>query len=307
MLVGLAFDPSATASNLVLWATHSFFAFNAAPDWSGKLTRLSGPDLATVQDYVVGLPRSIRDHETNSVAFGPDGKLYLSQGSNTAMGAPDDAWGNRPEHVLNAAVLRVDLAAITEPRSDVKTGTAGPTTRSRRPRPSRSSRAACATRSTWSGTATATSTCPPTARRRGGHARPPRAAAGGLPEPDRRGHQRRLHRAGGDPGEERRATQHDYLFASSRTATTVTRTRPLRVGPERRQPDRRRPRRSPATRSRAYPVGTQPDRNWRGSAYDFGLHYSTNGVIEYTANAFGSALEGRCWSPATARATTSSS
>ncbi|MFC6665621.1 hypothetical protein ACFP9V_09925 [Deinococcus radiopugnans] len=29
-----------------------------------------------------------------------------------------------------------------------------------------------------------------------------------------------------------------------------------------------------------YPVGTQPDPNWGGVAYDFGTHYSPNGVIE---------------------------
>jgi len=29
-----------------------------------------------------------------------------------------------------------------------------------------------------------------------------------------------------------------------------------------------------------YPVGTLPDPNWRGVAYDFGQHTSANGVIE---------------------------
>ena len=38
-----------------------------------------GPDLASITDYVVGLPRSIRDHETNSIVFGPDGALYVAQ------------------------------------------------------------------------------------------------------------------------------------------------------------------------------------------------------------------------------------
>ena len=78
MLIGLAFDPAATAGNLVLWVTHSAYAFTGGPDWTGKVTRLSGPNLATVQDYVVGLPRSARDHLTNSLAFGPDGALYFT-------------------------------------------------------------------------------------------------------------------------------------------------------------------------------------------------------------------------------------
>ena len=33
------------------------------------------------------LPRSVKDHETNSLAFGPDGALYFNQGANNAMGA----------------------------------------------------------------------------------------------------------------------------------------------------------------------------------------------------------------------------
>ena len=34
----------------------------------------------------------------------------------------------------------------------------------------------------------------------------------------------------------------------------------------------------------AYPTGTQPDRNWRGAAFDFGLHRSPDGVIEYRSD-----------------------
>jgi hypothetical protein len=36
-----------------------------------------------------------------------------------------------------------------------------------------------------------------------------------------------------------------------------------------------------------YPVGTLPDRNWRGFAFDFGEHFSPNGIVEYKNNAFG--------------------
>jgi hypothetical protein len=42
-----------------------------------------------------------------------------------------------------------------------------------------------------------------------------------------------------------------------------------------------------------YPVGTLPDRNWRGSSFDFGLHYSPDGAIEYKSTAFSSALRGK--------------
>ena len=50
------------------------------------------------------------------------------------------------------------------------------------------------------------------------------------------------------------------------------------MGPQRRQPDRRH---RPCPGRRPTPSGTRPDRNWRGNAFDFGLHFSPNGVIEY--------------------------
>ncbi|MBC8123799.1 MAG: choice-of-anchor D domain-containing protein, partial [Gemmatimonadaceae bacterium] len=109
-IIGLAFDP--TSPN-TLWVSHNETIFvQPAPDFTGKVSKLilSGePGFeAVVEDYIVGLPRSAKDHLTNSLAFGPDGLLYLTQGSNSAMGDPDDAWYNRPERLLNAAVLQID-------------------------------------------------------------------------------------------------------------------------------------------------------------------------------------------------------
>ena len=116
--IGLTFDPASTPQNPIVWVTHSSLPqeFDGSINrgitafWSGKLTRLSGPTLGTVQDVVVGLPRSNKDHLTNSIAFNPaePGVLYFIQGSNTAMGAPDSAWGFQPERALSGAVLRLD-------------------------------------------------------------------------------------------------------------------------------------------------------------------------------------------------------
>ena len=47
---------------------------------------LSGANLGTYQDYVVGLPRSTRDHVSNQLKFGPDGAIYFAQAGNTASG-----------------------------------------------------------------------------------------------------------------------------------------------------------------------------------------------------------------------------
>ena len=118
--IGFTFDPSATASNLVAWVTHNTFVFQDGPDWDGKLSRLSGPNLNNVQDVLIHLPRSAKDHLTNSIAFGPDGALYFTQGSNTAMGSADNTWGSREEHLLSGAVLRLDVSKLHLLPMDVK-------------------------------------------------------------------------------------------------------------------------------------------------------------------------------------------
>lgn len=120
-LIGLAFDPAEPGQ---LWVSDNHPVpltgkHPETPDFSGRLLRLRvapGPDFAvTVEPYLTGLPRSCADHLTNSVAFranpdsgGPSHLLYLSQGSNSAMGEVDPNWCMRPERLLNGAVLEVD-------------------------------------------------------------------------------------------------------------------------------------------------------------------------------------------------------
>jgi hypothetical protein len=113
-VIGMAFDPASTAAAPILWITDNYEYVGPlnVPDWSGRIGRLSGTDLGTYTSEVVGLPRSVKDHETNSLAYGPDGALYLTQGANNAMGGADSTWGNRPEHLLTAAVLRLDPARL---------------------------------------------------------------------------------------------------------------------------------------------------------------------------------------------------
>jgi glucose/arabinose dehydrogenase len=112
LLTGFCFDPRSTPNDLVLYASNGHAGFKDVPDWSGRITRMSGPDLEDVQDIVDGLPRSVRDHLTFQPVFGPDGAIYVGQGSNSASGAPDSAWGDRPERTLSAAILRLDLRKL---------------------------------------------------------------------------------------------------------------------------------------------------------------------------------------------------
>ncbi|UBF23955.1 PQQ-dependent sugar dehydrogenase [Kovacikia minuta CCNUW1] len=109
-LIGLAFDP--TNSN-VLWVVQNTPTGTAdAEDFTGKIVKITlagGPNFTgTVQNYVTGLPRSARDHFSNSLRFGPDGNLYLTQGSNTSAGVGDTAWGGRQERLLSAAMLQIN-------------------------------------------------------------------------------------------------------------------------------------------------------------------------------------------------------
>lgn len=285
MIVGLAFDPAATAADPVLWVSHSTFGFGGMPDWGGKVSRLSGPDLATYQDYVVDLPRSARDHLTNSLAW-HDGLLYLSQGSNSAMGAPDNPWSNRPERALSAAVLEIDPAAIAAPPLNVRTdtGTYDPFA------------AGAPVRVFGSGIRNAYdlvwhsngSLYVPTNGSAGGGATP------GTPTPLPAVCGARVngqpYSGGAVPGiVDQPATQDDLLFRVVRGGyyghPNPARCEWVLNGG------------NPTTgmdqlEVSAYPTGTAPDPNWRGAVYDFANNKSPNGALEYTSDRFGTALRG---------------
>ena len=111
---GLAFDP---VNPTKLWITSGYAGYDNAPPMSGHLSTIivqSGQpfsaDTASATDVIVGFPRSMHDHMTNGIAFGPDGKLYIAQGANTSYGgAPDPYWGARGEAPLTASILVADV------------------------------------------------------------------------------------------------------------------------------------------------------------------------------------------------------
>ena len=108
LVIGLAFAPEATATNLIAYVTHSALTLTDGPEWDGVLTKLSGPNLENAQDVLIHLPRSKKDHLTNSVRFGPNNDLFIAQGSNTAGGEADIVWGMRLERLLSGALLRLN-------------------------------------------------------------------------------------------------------------------------------------------------------------------------------------------------------
>lgn len=295
LLIGLTFDPSATADNLIMWVSHTQLSFQEANDWTGKISKLTGPNLQTLQDVVINLPRSEIDHVTNSIAFNHtdpnDPAMYVVQGSNSAMGAADTTWGMRPERLLSGAVLRVDPTLITNPPLDVKTEDGGnydpfapgaPVT-------VYGSGVRNAYDLVW--------------HSNGELYVPTNGSASGgktpkTPDPLPDSCQTRLDDdENGDytgpkvSGIDRVSkSQNDYLFRVEEGGY-YGHPNPLRCewvlngGNPNSWAD-------PAEVD-DYPVGTEPDRNWRGFAYNFGKNKSANGAIEYRSNVFGDELRGK--------------
>jgi len=109
-MLGIAFDPGATAANLILWVS---YAVEGAGRFEGVVSRFAlapfgGANPPTEQSYVIGLPnRDGLSHMTNGLAFGPDGRLYIAQGG--ATGAGGTSSEGETESPLSAAVLRADV------------------------------------------------------------------------------------------------------------------------------------------------------------------------------------------------------
>ncbi|MBC7783653.1 MAG: Ig-like domain-containing protein [Burkholderiales bacterium] len=131
LVTGVAFDPASTRENPILWSNHGQMAvtpegkLEGADDWTGKLSRLSGPGFSQYQDVLINLPRAYKDHLNFQIAFGADGALYFTQGSHTSVGEIDKKWGYRPERKLSAAVLRLDVQKLKQLPLDVKTDDGG--------------------------------------------------------------------------------------------------------------------------------------------------------------------------------------
>ena len=268
LLTGFCFDPKADADKPILWAAHGYHGFTGVPDWTGKITRLSGSDLQLVEDMVVHLPRSIRDHLTNQPSFGPDGALYIPQGSSSAKGAPDKEWGNREEHLLSASVLRLDVTRVIPGHPlDAQTTDGGGSYDPAAPNAPLTVYASGIRNAydlVWASNGKLY--VPNNGSCMGGNT----PAGPGVPA---------LHNVPLD--------ETDWLFCIT-PGKYYGHPNPsqghyvLNGG-------------HPAGRSDAsivpeYPIGTLPDAAWEPAAFDFGVHASANGIIEYTGNAFGGRL-----------------
>ena len=88
---------------------------------SGILHRLTrqGTNWAK-QDLVRGLPRSEENHVGNGLLL-KDGKLLVSMGGHTNEGMPSNNFARLPEYALSAAILEIDIAAIGNGTYDLPT------------------------------------------------------------------------------------------------------------------------------------------------------------------------------------------
>lgn len=285
-IIGITFDP--TNPN-VLWISHNnSLAQNPAPDFSGKISKLtlntgSGFN-ANIQDYVTGLPRSTKDHLSESIAFGPDGKLYLSQGSNSAMGALDPTW-NRAENLLTGAILQIDPRRRTVPTGGFNVQTEDRGANNYQPNAPDAPVKVYATGIrnaydlVW--------------HDNGNLYAPTNGSAAGGNTPDNPN-------VPGNQGLENVATQNDYLFKIEQGGyyghPNPTRGEYIMNGgnptagfdpAEVVKPNLNSP-------YSGYADGTPSDPNYRGFAHDFGRNRSPNGIIEYeNTQKFGGVLKNK--------------
>ncbi len=112
LILGLAIDPESTPQSVIVWVSHSHGDDYRGKPNTGTISRLSGPDLTEVTHVITGLPRSMANHATNAIHFGPDGRLFIAQGGNTGAGAPNLAeseFEDFPEQFFSAALLVADV------------------------------------------------------------------------------------------------------------------------------------------------------------------------------------------------------
>ncbi|MCU1517081.1 MAG: hypothetical protein JWQ75_1802, partial [Pseudarthrobacter sp.] len=316
-IIGLVFDKTGTAANPKLWITStSANTFNETGEWISGVSVLSGASLQTESKVFTGLPRSQADHLTNSMAYGPDGRLYFMQGSNQGAGDLDNSWGQRGETLLTAATLVFDPAdpAVQQAISsgtpvNVQTGGGGTYNpyASAAPLKIYATGIRNAYDLVWhsnghlyvptNGTAGGANSPGVTQNSNGTYTR---VAAAGIPgfssvngQDVTAQCQRRGYTGGNVPAIGNQPTQRDLLF------DVVAGGYYGHPNPERCEwvlnegNDPANPPVAAGQGGTKYPAGTEADPDYRGIAYDFGFNKSPNGSIEYKSSTFGGQLKGR--------------
>jgi glucose/arabinose dehydrogenase len=268
LIIGFCFEPGSTPDHRVIWVDNGYPTLANVPDFTGRVTRISDPELSVVHDVVTHLPRSVTDHQTNQPRFGPDGALYISQGCNTAYGGADATWGNRPERKLNGTILRLDVKKLGSDQTiDALTPDGGGTFDPAAP-DSPLTIYACGIRNAYSlvWTTDGRLYIPTNGSSAGGNT----PAGNGVPA------------LTAIP-----VAEDDWLFRVI-PGRYYGHPNP-QLGHYVLNGGNPGGKKGPAIIEQ-YPVGTQPDPLWTPAVYDFGPHVSANGVVEYLGNAFNGRL-----------------
>ena len=288
--IGLVFDPASTASNLIAYISHCSLGLTGAPEFDGKISKLTGAGLGTEQLLVTNLPRSAKDHLVNSLVFGPDKALYISQGSNSSMGAYDGSW-QRTESLLAGAVLRLDVTKLGSATLDARTTTSQNVINAA---PSSSAKMLDGTYNPYSAASPLTIYASGVRNaydlvwHSNGQLYAPAngSAAGGNTPASVAGTRRpngTTYTGPAIPATSAVQVQNDWLFR-------------IKLNGYYGHPN---PLRGEYVANRGftdnpkYPSNVGPDVNYRGHAYNFELNRSPNGAIEYKSNAFNGALKGK--------------
>lgn len=306
--VGFVFDRTDPD---VAWVTHATANIgNESQAFGSKLSRVDfSASVANpvVTDVFVNLPRSQKDHLSNSISYGPGGNLYFLQGSNQAAGDPDGAWGNRGETLLTAALLTFDPVTTWQRVQgsgpvDVRTvDRGGPYDPFAASAPLKIYATGIRNAYDLVHASNGSLYVPTNGTASGGNSPGVTVSGGTLT--------RTGQVAGADvtsecatrridgtpyttptvPAVTNHNTQRDFLFDVERGGY-YGHPNPSRCewvlnnggNPE-----------GAGSGGPKYAAGVAPDRNYRGWAYDFEFNKSPNGVIEYRSNTFGGSLKGR--------------
>ncbi len=86
-------------------------ASSGVSSYFGQVSRLSGPDFSSITPIITGLPTSNHDHGVNGLVFDNNGDLFIAQGGNTNAGVAGNCnIGQLPESPLSAAILNAQIS-----------------------------------------------------------------------------------------------------------------------------------------------------------------------------------------------------
>ena len=112
---GIAFDPTDASLPPPVYVSNTLSGIGTAGpgpagSYPGKITKIDGAGYASKTDIITGLPVSNEGHQANGLVFANDGTLYIAHGSTTNAGLPGGS-STRPEVPLSAAVLVANPSA----------------------------------------------------------------------------------------------------------------------------------------------------------------------------------------------------